>query len=812
MDGSCLIFKKQNKILLTVVTKNIALKLSDILGNNFKKYTDLEFINIDQVNCTLEFDLSKHINDQVVSKNINQFNGVQIVGEFKLNKLMLKSKNKTNLFDTDFMDLSLKISDNITQIDIKPFKLIYPQAIVSLDFKDNQIQNKTRLQFAGKNIHIGQAKNIALLLLKNNKITKNIFNILHNGIASDINVSFHDKNLKNLFNKNNFALSGTIQNGLIAIPKTNLKASDVEGNAGIKNGVLNINTKQGVIQGANIKKGTLSVDLLNYNGFPFKGEFDLDIDLAIIPETLISLLPDTFLSKELSMVHDVTGRADAKLKLSMETPSNDLIVEIKTHDFSTSGFYDRIPWKIDLKKINFIYKPDIVHLKNINCIVHNNIIDDLEIFLDFKDQPDMKIISGSGMINLHSITPWLLSFNKINDLIAPLKNAKGKIHIKSINLSGPILKSNQWKYNVIGTGIDIDLVSPFNTKKIEKMSFKYNISDEFLNFNNIHIKHNNLLPIEPVLIEIDKNSNINIKSKTIKIDNFDSDFKNIRTDNFNLNYLFNKPVKLKTDKLKIKNLTFSNVDTKIILNKNGYDIKVNKAFLCDLETNGYIKLKNQMLQMSLPVKAIDKPDIQVLLNCLFNKNEFMTGKYSLTCDLSSNSQKKDFLKNINGSLNFIAQNGRIHKITLISRILSVINISKILKGKSPDITQHGFEYNKVTIQADIQKGIIHLTKAIIDGKDITLVFKGWIDPFNDAMDLTCLVSPFKTVDLIIENIPVVNKIFGKSLVSIPVKAKGKLLDPVIIPLEPSAIGDGLINILTTILESPLRLWNVIYGE
>ncbi len=190
----------------------------------------------------------------------------------------------------------------------------------------------------------------------------------------------------------------------------------------------------------------------------------------------------------------------------------------------------------------------------------------------------------------------------------------------------------------------------------------------------------------------------------------------------------------------------------------------------------------------------------------------MDGRYSLTCNIESNGTTKDFLNKITGSIILDAEKGRIYKLTLISRILSVLNVSTFFKGTIPNVTQEGFAYNNISIEADIKDSIIYLNKAIIDGQDMTLIFSGWIDPINDKIDLICLAAPFKTVDLIIEHIPIINTLLGGRLVSIPIKATGKYSDPTVIPLHPSAVGKGLVNIMSDILNTPVRLWDEIDGE
>ncbi|MDA3916941.1 MAG: AsmA-like C-terminal domain-containing protein [Deltaproteobacteria bacterium] len=905
MDGSFYLSKEKNQIILNTIIDNIAFESSEFFDDDFKKYYDLNSIKINKLDCLIKF------NSQG-----------EIKGECKLTRMDIKSNSNQLLFDSDNIESSFKISENLCQIDIKPFKLNYPESMIEVNFQDNQIQEKSRLQIRGTDIEVDQARQMSRLMFKDNKIADGLFKIIHKGIVSKVDASFNGKNLDNLFNANSLNLKGNIKKGLIHIPLTSLTASDVDGHVSIKKGALNINTNKGNINGSKIKKGNLVVDLLNYTDFPFHGEFTLDIDLSRIPQTLISLLPDTPLSKELRLVHDITGRADTRLSLSMETLSDDLKVEIHTHDFSIAGLYDRIPGNIELKNINFIYEPDMVHLTNINGIINNSTIDDLEMFLAFKDEANIQVVSGSGVINLESTIPWLMSFNKQNKLISRAKKTHGTIYVNSMVISGPIFNMDKWKYNLKGKGTDIYITTDSDQKDIENISFEYHISDEFINLNKIHLKINNLSrmknfinkkylnsilvpfdmnngklqikpkdnflkgnltfnkgPIlnidikgetlkslylesikfydqeiskgtitfnhgqdkplfyfngfldtttlnkiikphshwgekfkvltdgQPILISIDKNSNLNITSKIINIDHLST-----RSEKLYLDHRLLFPyttINFKTDKLKTKNLTITNVHSKIFLKQNGLYIRLYKAFLCDLETSGYINFKNNSVNFKLPIKAENKSNIQNLLTCLFQKNNFMDGNYSLTCNLLSETTKKDYLKNINGSLEFIAKKGHIYKLTLLSRILSVINVSKVFKGKLPDITQDGFRYETIVIEAYIKDSIIYLTKAIIDGEDMTLVFTGVIDPLNDKLNLTCLVAPFKTIDLIIEKIPIINTILEGRIVSLPVKASGKLSDPTVVPLHPSAVGKSLFNMLTNVLKTPVRLWEKI---
>ena len=906
MDGSLYLSSKKKELVLTTTIKDIKLNPSILSDTTFEKYLDLKSIELDQIECSVKFNAEGKIN-----------------GQCNFIAPKLKSENNHMLFDSDIIESSFKLSDNFYQININPFKLNYPQGLVAIHFKSDKTKKNSELHFTGTNIHIDQAKEMSLLLLKDNEVTKTIFQILLNGIAPHIVVSFQSKDLKDLFDKDNFTLKGNIEDGLVHIPETDLIASHVFGNASIHNGVLDVNADKAMIQSSKIEKGILTVDLLNYTDFPFQGEFLLDIDLSTIPQTLISLLPDTFLAHELALVHNVTGRAKAKLNLSLKSESNDLKVNINANDFSARGKYGRIPGNITLENVNFTYEPDKVSLTHLNGVVNGSSIYDLNATLDFKDEEILNIQSGSAMIYIESLIPWLMSYQKTKTFISPVKEGNGKFYITSIDLTGPVLKPDQWKYDLKGTGLGINITTHLNQNQIENLSCQYHISDDHLNLKKIHMKMKDLSWMEPfiekkhldsilvpfnmengnfqissnqcvfnsdlifisgpklsidlkgetlssltltsikfldkgfsngsisfshntdkslydfngilntttlnkliipqsfwakkinaftkgqpVLLHTDMNSILNITTKDIDLNSFISQSHRLEIDN---RLLPNNLIRFKADKLKIKKLNFTNFDSTISLKKDHLYVRLKKAELCDMEASGYINLKKDIVYANFPIKANNKANIQDLLTCLF-PDKFMDGRYSLTCNIESNGTTEDFLNKINGSIILNAEKGRIYKLTLISRILSVLNVSNIFKGSIPNVTQEGFAYNSISIEADIKDSIIYLTKAIIDGQDMTLIFTGWIDPINDKIDLICLVAPFKTVDLIIEHIPIINTLLGGRLVSIPIKATGKYSDPSVIPLHPSAVGKGLVNIMSDILNTPVKLWDEIDGK
>ena len=98
----------------------------------------------------------------------------------------------------------------------------------------------------------------------------------------------------------------------------------------------------------------------------------------------------------------------------------------------------------------------------------------------------------------------------------------------------------------------------------------------------------------------------------------------------------------------------------------------------------------------------------------------------------------------------------------------------------------------------------------IDGVSMGIACEGNIDFAEKKMDLTVLVAPFKTVDRIVDIIPLVGHVLGGKLISIPFRAKGDLKDPDVTPLPPMAVGSGVLGILERTLKLPITIIQPIF--
>ncbi len=250
---------------------------------------------------------------------------------------------------------------------------------------------------------------------------------------------------------------------------------------------------------------------------------------------------------------------------------------------------------------------------------------------------------------------------------------------------------------------------------------------------------------------------------------------------------------------------YQGVQAKITINQPTTDIDITHALLCGLDFSGRITINHTGDRPEVLSHVVFNTDqakeVSLSLGCLTGSQSVIKGSYTLEGELSGVAQTLALVKSKQiGHLNFKAQSGRIFKATLLSRLLSVINIL----GET-DLQQQGFGFKTFTADADVKESVVHINKSFIDADNMAIIAEGWVDPLNDALDITFLVAPFKTIDTIIKYIPIVNTILNGRLVSFPARAYGKISDPTVVPLHPSAVGKGLLNLLEDLVKTPGRL-------
>ena len=287
-------------------------------------------------------------------------------------------------------------------------------------------------------------------------------------------------------------------------------------------------------------------------------------------------------------------------------------------------------------------------------------------------------------------------------------------------------------------------------------------------------------------------------------------------------------INLNSDSFIHKKITIAPFSARINIRGSDKKITIENMKLCNINGSTEINIKKDISEFSITLQD-DNKNIEPVIACFYHGERLMQGNYSLKASLYSQgasdnwtdnkvqnnysneasinieSLKNNLKHNLAGTIKISSNGGRIFRLTLLSRILSLLNVSKLMEGKFPDIEQNGFGFSSINIVANVEKSRIILTQAVINGLDMTLLFVGSIDILTREIDLTCLVAPFKTADNIIGKIPIINTMLGGRLISVPVKATGSLNNPQLTILDPSEVGKNIIKTMRDILTTPFKL-------
>jgi len=234
------------------------------------------------------------------------------------------------------------------------------------------------------------------------------------------------------------------------------------------------------------------------------------------------------------------------------------------------------------------------------------------------------------------------------------------------------------------------------------------------------------------------------------------------------------------------------------------NVAIPEAKLCSIATPGNLTVTPQNISLSFKPVSTNQ-DLDRALTCFLDEKKQMTGTFSLTGEITAQDKPEALLESACGNLKFVAQDGRIYRYGLLAKVLAFVNLTEVFRGKVPDLAKEGLPYDSMEVEALVEKGKVALKKGLLMGPSVEIACAGTVDVVNKSYDLTYLVAPLKTLDSIAKRIPILGRLLGGTVVSIPVKVTGDWSDPTIKPLAASAVGSGVLRIMERTLKLPVEI-------
>ena len=436
-----------------------------------------------------------YINDLISESKINmnlnyksqEFKVVQ--GNLTLTnlKLTLSKEDKEFKISGKEIDTDIYIDENKSVFTLNNAEFAYPDIKASGEHKIDRSLKKINLNLKGNDINVESSRDAVLFVAGGDRIVDLIFDIVRGGTISEITLSAGGENFKDLWQKGNFEIKGSMVDGKVFVPIGDFDLVDVSGDAVIADGKLegtNLKAKSGNSLGSD---GTFLIGLEGPIG-PLNLELSVDSDASEIPDILKKFIDDKGLIYELSLIENIKGRASGKLNLGDTKKSPQTSVYVSELDIT--GDYKRVPEPVSIKGNKFQFVDKSIEFENLNVNIGNFASPQTTGFYRWKDEQLIKLSSKDTNVDLSILFPWLSSFEIIRPHLRHIESMVGSAFFSAIDFAGPVSESSEWEINALGNvnKIDVKLEGFGSVMTISKAEIKSSSQDMTLSNASIQIK------------------------------------------------------------------------------------------------------------------------------------------------------------------------------------------------------------------------------------------------------------------------------------------------------------------------------------
>ena len=484
---------------------------------------------------------------------------------------------------------------------------------------------------------------------------------------------------------------------------------------------------------------------------------------------------------------------------------------------------DMLPAELMINAGAFRYRRQHLALEGLVARMGKSSLDQANVTLDWRAASAMQGSATGAELDLEELFPWVAKLADGQQGLADLKSLSGKVWLTNPSVNGPAENPAAWQWDTSARLQQIRLESTTFGAPIMIASAELKAAKALIGQaagTQIELKPAQIdwgpshLTVAGTTGLTGKGLQLNLRIAADELQWPQIEHVINQTDpseNPDDGNAIRGTISVRTDRFQYDELLWQPVEATLTLSAGQTNLAVARASLCSIDFSGHINFSGERIDLHLVPAAKDMP-LQPTFVCLSKNKNMATGQFDFGGELKAKAKTANLRKSISGELSLAASGGRIHSLGVLSKIFSILNVTEIYRGQLPELTGEGFAYETMTIVADIEKSKLTMRQCTVEAPSMGLACEGDIDMAKGEMDLVILVAPFRTVDRIVKNIPIVGGIMGGKLISIPFRAKGELGNPTVIPLSPTAVGSGVLGILERTLKLPINLIQPLFNQ
>jgi hypothetical protein len=312
-------------------------------------------------------------------------------------------------------------------------------------------------------------------------VVQDIFTYIRGGAVPLITIHSEGSSIADLGKNENISIKGRLLQGEIFIPEPQFYFKNVKGEFVISRGILKGDHIEAKLDNTELREGKLKIGLKGAN-VPFHLDTLAKVNLEELSHLLGRVVKDKSFLRELNGIHDIKGIAEGRLVLGESMASIKSKVDVS--EFNLSASYQRIPYSIEIKEGQFLYDGKKVQVKNLSGTFGKSTVSGLTAGLTFGNVPYLEITSEKSSVSLEEIYRWLLSYNKLQPSLKGITSLKGNVKLSSINFSGPLQNSQDWRFRAIGSAENIAIDSSLLPSMLTITAKTFEVTPEQLVFTD----------------------------------------------------------------------------------------------------------------------------------------------------------------------------------------------------------------------------------------------------------------------------------------------------------------------------------------
>ncbi|HBP89354.1 MAG TPA: hypothetical protein DD706_16835, partial [Nitrospiraceae bacterium] len=214
--------------------------------------------------------------------------------------------------------------------------------------------------------------------------------------------------------------------------------------------------------------------------------------------------------------------------------------------------------------------------------------------------------------------------------------------------------------------------------------------------------------------------------------------------------------------------------------------------------------------MRASFQAKDLP-FEPVLSLFGEEDRLITGKMSVRGMIQGHGRDaRGIIPTLNGSVQVSLGEGYIRKGTIFPRILTLLNLPNVLRGKV-DFESTGFPFTKVSSKINVEDGVFSTKDLLIQSPIMSASAAGRYAWQGDRLEGIAAVSPFGTYSDLLKNIPLFGRIFAgdrQGIATAMFSIVGPLSEPEVeyLPMESLKNGlTGLAQLAFDVLKNTITL-------